>query len=70
MGGAMFKRTSLKDADLQGAYLRVATFDSTDLSGADLRGARWLTTEQIRCTIRDSDTRLPDYLIAEPGDGH
>ena len=69
MGRAILKRTSLKEVDLRGAYLRVAKFHRTDISGADLRDVEGLTTAQIMHTIRDAHTRLPVDLITEIEDG-
>ncbi|MCH8110982.1 MAG: pentapeptide repeat-containing protein [Proteobacteria bacterium] len=68
MGGASFLRTSFKGADLRGAYFRVAKFDRAVLSGANLRGARGLIQEQIDNAICDTNTRLPDDLIAQAED--
>lgn len=52
----------LAGADLRGADLGGADLWQTDLRGADLTGASGLTSEQLRCALVDSGTRLPAGL--------
>ena len=65
--GANLREANLKGANIRGANLRNADLsgadlESADLSGADLRGAENLTLEQIKKTLGDIDTELPDGL--------
>jgi len=53
---------SLRDADLRGAYLRLAKLDDADRSDANLDGAEGLTQAQLDRAHSSSGTILPDGL--------
>ncbi len=62
-----FHDTDLMEADLRGANFKGVLFleadlQGADLRGADLRGAHRLTQEQIKETIGDETTQLPEHL--------
>src|SRR5262249_22326898 len=52
LGGAFLNGASLREADLRGAYVRVARLDGADLSAADLRGSQGLVGDQLATALR------------------
>ena len=52
----------MRDADLRGAYLRLAKLDAADLSDTNLDGAEGLTQAQLDRAHRNSGTKLPADL--------
>ena len=65
--GADLRRTDLREAILAGAQLCGANLDGAnlrvaDLSGADLRETIGLTQEELKKSISNQKTRLPDDL--------
>ena len=67
LAGANLRGTLLEEASLKGAHLDKANLNGailrgTNLSSADFSGALNLTPEQVSSTLRDKNTRLPQYL--------
>jgi uncharacterized protein YjbI with pentapeptide repeats len=68
LGGAHLEEARLNGAYLEGARLnearlRGALLDGANLQGTDLEKAMGLIPEQIRWTIGDEKTELPEYLV-------
>ena len=67
LAGANLRGTLLEEASLKGAHLDKANLNGAilrgaNLSSADFSGALNLTPEQLSSTLRDKNTRLPQYL--------
>jgi len=55
----------LYEAHLEGANLKGAHLEGANLYGAHLEGTRDLTSEQIKWTIGDEATKVPEHLVED-----
>ncbi len=60
--GAKLQHAVLFNANLEAAYFKGADLQDADIRNTDLHEVIGLTQEQVDSTIRDANTKLPEYL--------